>query len=932
MQKPQIPANESDRLAALERYKILDTLPEQVYDDLTQLAADICGTSIALISLVDKDRQWFKSRVGIDATETPRDISFCGHAVAANAILNVPDASLDPRFADNPLVAQDPNIRFYAGVPLITEDDFALGTLCVIDRQPRHLTEQQIRQLEALSRLAISQLGLRLQKASSQLLASVVESSDDAIITKTLGGIITSWNPAAERLFGYSETEAIGQPISILFPSDRLDEEPHILVRLMRGERIEQFETIRINKEGKSIAVSATISPLRNNEGEVVGASKILRDISDRKATELQLGEVLNLKQAILDSAGFAVISTDLQGIIQSFNIAAEKMLGYATSEVVGKTSPAIFHDINEVVSRSKQLSQELETDIEVGFEVFVAKARLGQVDEQEWTYIRQDGSRIPVMLTITGIRTDQGELTGFMGIAKDITTEKQSAKHLQDITDALDQTAIVAITDLQGTITFVNDEFCKISKYSREELIGQNHRLLNSGHHPRQFFVEMWKMISSGQTWQAEIKNRTKDDSFYWVDTTIVPFLNEDGKPYQYLAIRKDITDRKAADIELQKLSLIASKTDNVAIVTNAQGEIEWANQSFYKLTGYTLAEVIGKKPGDILQGPKTSRETVASIRYALARQEPFSGEILNYSKDGRPYWLFLNINPIFDEDGKIIQFIAIENEITTRKEIEIKLRQEVEGTMKKLSVMNERLEVSNRELLDFAYVSSHDLQEPLRKIQAFGDRLRSTCQDSLNEKGLDYLERMLNAASRAQILINDLLAFSRVTTKAQPFQPIKLSEVLEGVLSDLEVSIEESGVILEIDPLPIIEADALQMRQILQNLIGNSLKFLRDGVTPVVQVRSRIYSECGEDWCEIRVIDNGIGFEQQYAERIFQIFQRLHGRKTFEGTGIGLAICRKIAERHNGTLTAVGEPDQGATFIFTLPTHQSQGDVPDA
>jgi light-regulated signal transduction histidine kinase (bacteriophytochrome) len=277
-------------------------------------------------------------------------------------------------------------------------------------------------------------------------------------------------------------------------------------------------------------------------------------------------------------------------------------------------------------------------------------------------------------------------------------------------------------------------------------------------------------------------------------------------------------------------------------------------------------------------------------------------------------------------------LQFIAIESEITTRKEIEIKLRKEVEGAMKKLNVMNDRLEVSNRELLDFAYVSSHDLQEPLRKIQAFGDRLKSTCQDSLNEKGLDYLERMLNAASRAQILINDLLDFSRVTTKAQPFQPIELSEVLEGVLSDLEVRIEKSAVILEVEPLPIVEADALQMRQILQNLIGNALKFLREGVTPVVQVRSRVYIENAQEWCEIRVIDNGIGFEQQYAERIFQIFQRLHGRKTFEGTGIGLAICRKIAERHNGTLTAEGEPDQGATFIFTLPTHQLKEDLQDA
>jgi len=316
MQKPEIPVNESDRLVALDRYKILDTLPEQVYDDLTQLAADICGTPIALISLIDKDRQWFKSRVGIDATETPRDISFCGHAVAANAILNVPDASLDPRFADNPLVTKDPSIRFYAGVPLITDDNFALGTLCVIDRQPHDLTEQQIRQLEALSRLVISQLELRLKDESLRILASVVESSVDAIITKTVEGIITSWNPAAERLFGYSEAEAIGQPISMLIPPDHFDQEFRILARIRRGERVEHFETVRTSKEGKRIEVSATISPLVNDAGQVVGASTILRDISDRKLAELELWQVNQLQRAEkVIKQQFASIEAAIDGI-----------------------------------------------------------------------------------------------------------------------------------------------------------------------------------------------------------------------------------------------------------------------------------------------------------------------------------------------------------------------------------------------------------------------------------------------------------------------------------------------------------------------------------------------------------------------------------------------------------------------------------------
>ncbi len=208
------------------------------------------------------------------------------------------------------------------------------------------------------------------------------------------------------------------------------------------------------------------------------------------------------------------------------------------------------------------------------------------------------------------------------------------------------------------------------------------------------------------------------------------------------------------------------------------------------------------------------------------------------------------------------------------------------------------------------------------MRKIQAFGDRLNSGYHEALDERGSDYLQRMQNAAVRMQGLINDLLAFSRLTGKAQSFAPVDLAEVVQEVVSDLEVRIERTGGRVEVGDMPIIDADPMQMRQLLQNLIGNGLKFHKKE-PPVVKVHAALLDAD----CQIIVEDNGIGFDEKYLDRIFTIFQRLHGRSEYEGTGVGLAICRKIAQRHGGGITAKGKPGQGATFIVTLPAKQPGG-----
>jgi diguanylate cyclase (GGDEF)-like protein/PAS domain S-box-containing protein len=548
------------RLEVLYQYKILDTDPETEFDNLTQLAAQIGQTPIALISLVDRERQWFKSKVGLTVSETHRDVAFCAHTILQSEPLIVEDATLDQRFVTNPLVTGEPHIRFYAGFPLETSTGYRLGTLCVIDRQSRQLSMDQIRALQVLSHQVVNQLRLRLKHITScqqkhlpevatSRLAAIVASSEDAIISKTLDGIVTSWNASAERIFGYSAQEMIGAPISRLIPSDRLDEELGILERIRHGEHIEHFETIRKRKDGELIDMSLSISPIRDTTEHIIGASKIARDITaqkqSEKALQRSLKELADIKFSLDQSSIVAI--TDAKGIITYVNDKFCKISQYSQAELIGQN-----HHIINSGYHSRAFFQEMWKTISDG-----------QVWQGEIQNRAKDGTFYWVDTTIVPFLDSAGKPYQYVAIRHDITERKltetalqQSLKDLADIKFSLDQSSIVAITDAQGTITYVNDKFCEISKYSEDELIGQNHHIISSGYHPKSFFQQMWKAIAQGQVWRGEIKNRAKDRTFYWVDTTIVPFLNKEGKPYQYVAIRNDITERKQLEEMLRQQS----------------------------------------------------------------------------------------------------------------------------------------------------------------------------------------------------------------------------------------------------------------------------------------------------------------------------------------------------------------------------------------
>jgi two-component system sensor kinase FixL len=383
-----------------------------------------------------------------------------------------------------------------------------------------------------------------------------------------------------------------------------------------------------------------------------------------------------------------------------------------------------------------------------------------------------------------------------------------------------------------------------------------------------------------------------------------------------------------EARTIELQRLqqrygSILNGAGEGICSC-DLEGRITFANPAAAAMMGWTPEEMLGQAGADLFanRAPRESGEGGDPGSLTPDGAVPVQFQ----RKDGSRFPVEVVRTPI-EEAGRQVGTVLIFKDVTERTEADERFAAKVA-----------ELARSNSELEQFAFVASHDLQEPLRKIQAFGDRLRTRMGDELTPEASDYLSRMQSAAARMQGLINGLLMYSRVLTRAQPFTRVDLAVVVREVLEDLEVRIEKSRAQLEIGQLPVIEADALQIRQLLQNLIGNALKFQPVGQHPRVCVSARILHNpllpeeppgntrwlSRQEVCELTVADNGIGFDEVYLKRLFVVFQRLHSREAYEGTGIGLAVCRKIVTRHGGLITARSQPGQGATFTVRLPVRQ--------
>lgn len=516
----------------------------------------------------------------------------------------------------------------------------------------------------------------------------------------------------------------------------------------------------------------------------------------------------------------------------------------------------------------------------------------------------------------------------------------KTSLKDMGDLRKALDAHAIVAVTDARGKITFVNDKFCAISQYSREELIGQDHRIINSGHHSKTFIKNLWETIQSGRVWHGEIKNRAKDKSLYWVATTIMPFLDEIGNPQQFIAIRADITERKSVEealrASLKETGDLRTALDAHAIVavTDARGKITSVNDKFCAISKYSREELIGQDHRIINSGYH-SKEFIRELWETIKAGRVWHGEIKNRAKDGSYYWVATTIMPFLDEKGSPQQYIAIRADITERKYAEEALRESKEDLEIKvtertaeLAAAKERAESAARLKSEFLASMSHELRTPLNGIIGFTEFLIDEKPGPLAPKQKEYMGDVLSSARHLLQLINDVLDLAKVESGKMELHldTFSMRKIVEEVAAVIKGMANKKRIALSIEVGPDLESvtlDQHKMKQVLYNLLSNAVKFTDENGTVGVVAR-----RLDQDQMEIQVKDTGIGIKPEDIGRLFTEFEQLDSgtARRFQGTGLGLALTRKLAELQGGRVGVESEFGKGSTFTVVLPVEVRQ------
>ncbi|HKA53104.1 MAG TPA: PAS domain S-box protein [Candidatus Binatia bacterium] len=460
------------------------------------------------------------------------------------------------------------------------------------------------------------------------------------------------------------------------------------------------------------------------------------------------------------------------------------------------------------------------------------------------------------------------------------------------------------------GTMTLVSEQWEHYCGMTAEQLARDWPRLVLHPDDYERCTAEWARALASGSLYEVEVRNRRYDGEYHWFLTRAVPARDDTGHIMGWYGTTTDIHDRKQAEEGLRQQAEIIDHTHDAVLASDLDGLVLSWNKGAERLFGYTAEEMIGQSV--LLLFPADLRAQFPTLVMApLRAQGQHEMETRQIRKSGEECYIHLSLSLRRDQRGNPMGIIGYGIDITARKQAEEALREQAA-----------ELQRSNEELQQFAYVASHDLQEPLRMVAAFVDLLARRYQGHLDKEAAEFIGYALDGARRMKALIDDLLAYSRVGTRREPFVPVDCEKVLEETLQGLRLAVEESGAVITHDPLPVVHAGKLELGLLLQNLLSNALKF-RNAAPPRVHLSAQ---QRGTEWL-FSVRDHGIGIDPQHAERIFIIFQRLHTREEYPGTGIGLAICKKIVDRHGGRVWVESTLGRGATFFFTLPAGDNPG-----
>ena len=765
-------------------------------------------------------------------------------------------------------------------------DDPATGSATHFATITRDLREHK-RKEEALRQAEQEQARLHAALGAEHDRAiEVLESISDAFYAVDAEFRFTYVNRKAEELWGRRRAELIGRHVWTEFPKAIGSESYHRHLSVMVERKPVRYETVSplINRW-----VAVNIYPASGG-----GISCYFHDIHERKLAE----EDLRRYQQFFEHASVGLVVGMPDGSFGPMNPAFQRLLGYSAEELIGRPVTDVF------------APEEIPG-------LYEARRRLRETGRHIWesVYVRKDGTRFPVVIELTGVWDSESRLLYRIANVSDISERKRAEAALREqllLTETITTNASVSlfITDAQRRCVFMNPAAEKLSGYTMEEVRGRTmHEVL---HHTRPdgspFPLEDCPIVCAIQKHeqaQGEDMFVHKDGHFFPVAFTASPIPARAGMVGSIIEVQ-DITHRKRMELALRNSEerlqqVLAQAPVGVAVLRGPEMVFELANGQFQEF--FPGRELHGRRLFDV--APEVNETVRGLIRRVMAEGEPFIGNeyLIPLDRDGdgvvEDCWFTFVYHPLKELDGSVSGMVVIAVDVTTHVHA------------------RHGLERANRELEQFAYVSSHDLKEPLRMINAYTELLlrRTPLGDDPHAQRAAGFIR--SGVQRMENLLADLLSYSRIVHQEQAAsQPADLNVVLCETLTMMEGSIQDAQAHVTFDPLPIVMGDDMQITQVFQNLLSNALKYRAREARPEIHISA---ARVGDRWT-ISVRDNGIGFDPQYAERIFGLFKRLH-KDAYPGTGLGLAICQRIVERHGGRIWAESAPGKGATFLFTLP-----------